>query len=211
MYAIRSYYAFYNLLTEIAYSLCLCESISARGGIHFVDTAGLEGEIITLLQAAAVHIAPISMIRLGTPTTVFNPITITPVERVYIKPEIELNYGGFSNNSFIINKKPTLPWSHILSNPEFGTLVSDSSLGYTYAINSRENKLTPWFNDTQTDNRGELLLIKIDEKYYDVCLGSTAKFSSDKAVYYGKCDFFESTITVSVAEKGMCKKSYNFV
>lgn len=197
---------FFNMLTELVNSLSLCGSISIRGGIHFVDTAGLGSDIITHLQAAAVHIAPVSMIRIGTPSVEFTPIKISTVEKSNIKPDHSLTFGGFDKNSFIINEKHTLPWCNVLANAAFGTLVSDCSLGYTYAINSRENKLTPWFNDTQSDNRGEFLLVRCGEKYYDVCLGATAKFSSEKVVFFGKCDFFDSKVTVTISDKGMCKK-----
>ena len=53
---------------------------------------------------------------------------------------------------------------------------------------------------------GELLLIKINNCYYDLISGSTSVFSPEKAVYYGITPLFDSTVTVSVAEKGMCRK-----
>ncbi|MDP4182560.1 MAG: glucoamylase family protein, partial [Bacillota bacterium] len=49
-----------------------------------------------------------------------------------------------------------LPWSNIISNPDFGFLVTESGSGYTWSENSRENKLTPWSNDPVSDTPGEI-------------------------------------------------------
>ncbi|HUS15227.1 MAG TPA: glucoamylase family protein [Chloroflexia bacterium] len=43
------------------------------------------------------------------------------------------------------------PWTNVLANSEFGALVSESSLGTTWSLNSRENRLTPWSNDPVSD------------------------------------------------------------
>ena len=180
--------------------------ISARGGIHLVDKANVAKETINLLFAISVHLAPQSMVRIGFASLPFNPIKINSMSTSNKKKDVQVIGGGYYKDSFIIDKETQLPWCHILANPVFGTLLSNSSLGFTYAINSRENKLTPWFNDTMTDNRGEMIIIKAGEKFYDVVLGSTAKFSQNEAIYYGKCELFDSKVTVKVSEKGMCKK-----
>lgn len=196
----------YSMLIDTISELNMSEGISAFGGIHLIDIAEVDIEVTNLLQAVAIHIAPISMVRIGTLAKEFSPIEILPVEKVQRDIEQKLLGGGFDKNFFIIDKQTEMPWCNVLANPVFGTLLSDSSLGFTYAINSRENKLTPWFNDSRTDNRGEMLLIKCDDKYYDFVLGSTAAFSSERAIYYGKCEIFESIVTVSVSNKGMSKK-----
>ena len=50
------------------------------------------------------------------------------------------------------------PWINVIANPDFGFLVSESGAGYTWALNSRENQLTPWSNDPVGDpaGRGDL-------------------------------------------------------
>ena len=75
-------------------------------------------------------------------------------------------YGGFvkEKSEYVIllqngNSTP-LPWSHVLSNENFGTIVTQSGGGYTYMGNSRENKLTPWVNDPVFDVPGERIYIK---------------------------------------------------
>jgi len=40
------------------------------------------------------------------------------------------------------------PWLNVISNgQDFGFQVSETGAGYTWSVNSRENRLTPWSND----------------------------------------------------------------
>ncbi len=56
-----------------------------------------------------------------------------------------------------------LPWSNVLANPEGGALVTESGLGYSWAVNSQQNKLTPWSNDPVTDASGQIIYLQDDE------------------------------------------------
>ena len=65
--------------------------------------------------------------------------------------------GGHEYAIYLHDYKLTpVPWSNILANPSFGTQISESGAGYTWAENSRENKLTPWNNDPVLDLPGEV-------------------------------------------------------
>lgn len=55
------------------------------------------------------------------------------------------------------------PWINVLSNPGFGTIVSELGTGYTFWRNSRECKLTPWSNDPVLDPPGELGFLRDEE------------------------------------------------
>ncbi len=52
------------------------------------------------------------------------------------------------------------PWINVIANPGFGFQVSTEGSGYTWAENSRENRLTPWSNDPVSDPTGEALYIR---------------------------------------------------
>ncbi|MEJ7668260.1 MAG: glucoamylase family protein [Casimicrobiaceae bacterium] len=58
------------------------------------------------------------------------------------------------------------PWANVLANPQFGTIVSESSLGYTWSENAHEFRLTPWHNDPVGDPSGEALYIRDEETGY---------------------------------------------
>ncbi len=78
-------------------------------------------------------------------------------------------WGGFSEDGreyviMVEPGKPTpAPWSNVLANPEFGCLVSESSLGSTWSLNAGENRLTPWRNDPVFDTPSEALYLRDEE------------------------------------------------
>lgn len=58
------------------------------------------------------------------------------------------------------NNKPPAPWINVIANQNFGFFVSESGAGFTWAGNSRENKITPWSNDPVSDRASEAIYIK---------------------------------------------------
>lgn len=59
------------------------------------------------------------------------------------------------------------PWVNIIANDSFGFIVSTSGTGYTWAVNSRENKITSWSNDPVVDPPSEIIYIR-DEATWEV-------------------------------------------
>jgi cellobiose phosphorylase len=77
-------------------------------------------------------------------------------------------YGGFDEkqNEYVIRLKDgdntPAPWINVVSNDRFGFTVSETGGGYTWFENSRENKLTPWTNDSLYDDPHEIIYLKDD-------------------------------------------------
>jgi cellobiose phosphorylase len=65
------------------------------------------------------------------------------------------------------NNRPPVPWINVIANKSFGFQISESGAGFTWASNSRENKLTPWSNDPVSDPASEAIYI-FDEITGDV-------------------------------------------
>jgi len=83
-------------------------------------------------------------------------------------------YGGFSadGTEYVIRlepdaegrlKLPPQPWVNIIANPQFGFIASETGAGSTWSRNSRENRLTPWYNDPVLDPHGEALYLRDEE------------------------------------------------
>jgi len=78
-------------------------------------------------------------------------------------------FGGFSSDSreYVIHLEPgqhtPAPWSNVLSNPGFGTLVTESGSSFTWAGNSSEYRLTAWPDDPVTDPSGEIIYLRDEE------------------------------------------------
>ncbi|MDZ7660138.1 GH36-type glycosyl hydrolase domain-containing protein [Fodinibius sp.] len=114
--------------------------------------------------------------------------TYNPVEYLHAKNQAENigdnlrfynGYGGFSANGheYVITLRtdpdtqkllfPPAPWINVIANPNFGFLTTEKGSSYSWSKNSRENKLTPWSNDTVLDPSGEAIYIRDeDEKLF---------------------------------------------
>ena len=58
---------------------------------------------------------------------------------------------------------PPLPWVNVVANESVGFIASERGAGYTWAVNSRENRVTPWYNDPVSDPHGEALYLRDEE------------------------------------------------
>jgi cyclic beta-1,2-glucan synthetase len=56
--------------------------------------------------------------------------------------------------------KPAKPWANVMANAGFGTQVTETGGGYSWALNSRMNQLTAWSNDPVTDTPSEWFLLQ---------------------------------------------------
>lgn len=196
----------YSDLIAAARAEGLESSVYSSGGILPLDLSKTREGLSDLCRAAACHLCSGEIAPTEQKTETKPIMEILPSLPKAQKVEIPIALGGFSGEGYVINEKPPLPWCHVLSNPVFGTLLSNASLGFSFAFNSRENRLTPWDNDPAEDNSGERLLIKINGKVFDLINGAAAVFSPYKAEYFSCGEGFEATITVEVSAKGMCKK-----
>ncbi|MCL2633705.1 MAG: hypothetical protein FWD34_04230 [Oscillospiraceae bacterium] len=183
----------------------LCEELRGEIGteVYLIDKTRQSDEELTLIRACAVLTLFSGDTLLTTKTNRISENTILPINRC------KKTKGGenrFEEEKYIIEEQPEIPWCNVLANSRFGTLVSDTSLGFTWALNSRENKLTPWRNDLREDNKGEMLIMKYSNKLYDLIDGSRAIFSPNAADYEAVACEIEAKTSVRVYEKGMGKK-----
>lgn len=83
-----------------------------------------------------------------------------------VRPEEGLlqdnGYGGFTPDGERYRVRvggslpPTpMPWVNVMANERAGCLVSERGALHTWAGNSRENRLSPWYNDPVQDPSGE--------------------------------------------------------
>lgn len=80
--------------------------------------------------------------------------------------------GGFTKDGreYIIQTGPgkvtPAPWSNVLANSHFGTVISESGSAYTWCENAHEMRLTPWHNDPVSDPTGEAFYLRDEESGY---------------------------------------------
>ena len=94
-------------------------------------------------------------------------------EQRAIPPPLTLEFfnglGGFSGNGCeyvtVLGQEhfTPAPWINVIANASFGFQVATEGGGYTWAVNSRENQLTPWSNDPVSDRSGEAFYLHDDD------------------------------------------------
>ncbi len=78
-------------------------------------------------------------------------------------------YGGFSadGREYVMHLAQGVstpaPWSNVLANPDFGTVISESGGAYTWSENAHEYRLTPWHNDPVGDASDEAFYLRDDD------------------------------------------------
>ncbi len=90
-----------------------------------------------------------------------------------IKPNIDFSklkfyneYGGFSEDGreYIIRvdkkNEEIAPWSNVLANKKFGTVVTSNMGGYTWSENCRLNRISSWINNPKCDIPSEIIYLK---------------------------------------------------
>jgi cyclic beta-1,2-glucan synthetase len=155
------------------------------GGRVFVRRADLlPGDTLLLLPAVAravlvaqrgslgdqlERIAPaLQVARLTARFGVVPPGARTPP---LVRPVLEFanGLGGFAEEGreYVTVLEPgqstPAPWINVIANPSFGFHVTAEGSGCTWAVNSRENQLTPWSNDPVSDRSGEALYLRDED------------------------------------------------
>jgi cyclic beta-1,2-glucan synthetase len=107
------------------------------------------------------------------------PAPFQPRAAAQADPEVALDLpklsffnglGGFAHNG---REYVTLlgegqwapaPWSNVIANRgDFGFLITDTGGGFTWSVNSHENRLTPWSNDAVSDPPGEIIYLRDED------------------------------------------------
>ncbi len=154
-----------------------------RGGV-FVLRADLVPQPDQLLLQAAARVVVLArrgslseqVVRLQRtrPGPVPRPLRAPPEPTETVPPpslELELfnGLGGFTpdGREYVTvlgrGQSTPAPWINVVANPEFGFQASESGSGFTWSVNSRENKLTPWSNDPVSDPPGETFYVRDED------------------------------------------------
>jgi cellobiose phosphorylase len=81
---------------------------------------------------------------------------------------LENGIGGFTpdGREYVITtsaQRTPAPWSNVLANPQFGTVISESGQAYTWHENAHEFRITPWHNDPVSDSSGEAFYLRDEQ------------------------------------------------
>ncbi|MCL2773333.1 MAG: hypothetical protein FWD71_08270 [Oscillospiraceae bacterium] len=199
--------------------------LKRKGGIFLLDKSELEPKLVGLLKAFASYKYEIngdisninSLADIHRTHNIIDEIPEIKIKSentgnteeqfenfVFDKPFYKIHGGYFAKSEafYIDCNGKKAPWSHIISNRQFGTLITHKSLGFTWYSNARERRLTAWENDPVSDMKSERLILNIDGEKYDLCaISSYLKIFPNGAEYYGRINNIEYKISVTVDEK----------
>jgi cyclic beta-1,2-glucan synthetase len=77
-------------------------------------------------------------------------------------------FGGFAEDGreYVVRlggagaALPPVPWTNVIAQERFGFACTEAGPGYTWSVNSHDNRLTPWNNDPVADPPGEALFVQ---------------------------------------------------
>ena len=125
------------------------------------DNLGTLADQINRRSSVEVRVPRLKPIRVHRPES---PAALAPRNLILFN-----GLGGFTpdGREYVITTSPgqmtPLPWVNVLANPQFGTVVSENGLAYTWSENAHEFRLTPWHNDPVSDSQGEALYVRDEE------------------------------------------------
>ncbi len=155
------------------------------GGVYLLRAAQLAPEDLVLLQEVAAislhgdkgslaqqveapRVPPAEPPKLRTLRPAVDDDAERPTPDRSAALEFANRFGGFDDTGDYVvrlaeNQVAPAPWSNVIANSQFGCMITESGGGFTWAGNSRENKLTAWSNDPVSDPPSEILYIRDEE------------------------------------------------
>ena len=100
--------------------------------------------------------------------------------------------GGFSQDGreYVMRigqgRATPAPWSNVMANEQFGTLVTERGSGYDWAGNSHENRLTSWSNDPVVDPPTSIVWLRDEDSGASWPTTSIAEDSPATIVRHGQ-------------------------
>ncbi len=185
-------------------SLGLESFVAKKGGIFILRADGISDRLRNALEISSVCVYGADSEREHEPTLGQKDICAVPLPLVAIDGEEKLlktEYGYFTTSGYTVLKAPLpkAPYSYVLAGKRFGSVVTQSSLGYTFFDNARERRLCSFFGDAYSLDSGERLFLNKDNKKYDLCACSyKAEYSDGCAIYSGSIEGIAYTVHVFV-------------
>ncbi len=176
-------------------------NLGTPGGIHLLSSGMIAGETLEPIIAAASVVLSDDRVPLAAildriledraPPPAFVPSGGPPYREIEDVPRpdalaFDNGFGGFevetADYSIYLpqGQKTPAPWCNVMANDRFGTIVTEAGLGFTFATNSGENRLTPWSNDPVCETPGEVIYLR-DEQTGEVWTTTPAPIGASRA------------------------------
>ncbi|PYV38141.1 MAG: hypothetical protein DMG06_26410 [Acidobacteria bacterium] len=172
-----------NQLTRMIQAHSLHTGLERSGGVFLRSVEQIPEEDLTLLLASARALLVAARGSLAQQMSRAAELAELPprlrIDREVAEepspplPFMELPYfnglGGFTpdGREYAIYLGPgdhtPAPWSNVIANPEFGTLVNESGHGMAWYGNSQANRLTSWLNDPVSNAASDAIYLRDED------------------------------------------------
>jgi cellobiose phosphorylase len=173
----------HDTITSLISSGGEAQMLDQPGGIFVRRVEQVSNDDLVLLQSAArivlddekgtlaEQMEPHAVVEPPIPALIPSRSGSAELPAPFAKRELmfENGVGGFTRDGheYVITLQPgqvtPAPWVNVLTNPYFGTVVSESGAAYTWVENAHEFRLTPWHNDPVQDSAGEAIYIRDEQ------------------------------------------------
>jgi cellobiose phosphorylase len=126
-----------------------------------------KGSLLDQIRRRSPAKTPIPLLTQSQPIVVSSAAVKMPEDLLFFN-----GTGGFAKDGreyvIITTRKQVTPspWSNIIANPNFGTVISESGQAYTWVENAHEQRLSPWNNDPVSDTGGEHFYLRDEDTGY---------------------------------------------
>jgi len=187
----------------------LLHFIGRNGGIFILRRESLNDDFYKTLVNSACYFADFYNDTLRQSLAIGQPIPIIESAESNLPitvPDgaVRAGNGYFIGDCYTVDKskKAKLPYSFVLTGKRFSSVITQSSLGYTFYDNARECRIGSFYGDIGSLDNGERLFLYRDGKKYDLCAVShKVEYKKGFAVYSGGIDGIEYSVTVTVHPK----------
>ncbi len=194
---------------------CISESGAGRyvgrgGGIFILREGDISEEVIESLCGVASYCVDFSGLRSDNSdnrTLDLRPIITAPKPALTASPPEKAfpsGNGYFTHEGYTVlkNRLPDAPYSYVLTGARFSTVLTQSSLGYTFFDNARERRICSFYGDPRSLDEGERIFLDFEDKRYDLCAVShRVLYGKGFAAYYGEIEGERYELTVTVHPK----------
>ncbi len=198
-----------NSIKDCIISQKATQYLNKNGGIFLLRESELQQGFVSGLKNASSWFLDFSKELLQTENyeeQLHRVVSTVQSRSPVIAPEnsTKIGNGYFGIDSYTVDKTnlPDAPYSFVLSGYRFSTVVTHSTLGYTFFDNARERKICSFSGDTKTTEGGEMIFAEINGTRFDLCACShKVVYQKGFAEYVGEIEGKSYKVVVTVDPK----------
>gem|GEM_PF-2599665 len=137
---------------------------------------------------------------------------INPVKTIRRKIDssgLRSGEGYFEDGKYIVspfNEHTLKPYSNILAGKKCGLVVTENGGGFSFMDNSRQKKISQWYNDEFDDTRSENVYAYINGKIYDLLDNAVCLHAQEYTEFRKTVEGVSFSVTLKVSGEKLLKQ-----